>query len=185
MKVRSSIPFVRRGFTLVELLVVLAIVVLLAGLVVGILGQVGERQARKQVTLQLGMLESALVGLAPGQLPVHPVEDGTQGSAKVFEVLFGDPVAQGQPPVLPELDPSNDPQGWLDGQTGTSGLRILDPWGREFHYRTNDPADPGRVISSNPDFDLWSAGPDGRTSVGADGVYDSSHPDNLDDIWRP
>jgi hypothetical protein len=50
--------------------------------------------------------------------------------------------------LLPELGTGD----WIDGEGGDA--RLLDPWGGEFGYRC--------LGDQNPDFDLWSAGPDGE-----------------------
>lgn len=48
------------GFTLVEMLAVITIIVILAGLVVGGMGFVNDRQAREKAKVQIAMLEKAL-----------------------------------------------------------------------------------------------------------------------------
>jgi hypothetical protein len=64
-------------------------------------------------------------------------EAGDDGSATIY---------------LSELDPINDTQKWIDGTGATS--TIQDPWGQEYRYRRGTGA-------MNPDYDLWSTGPDG------------------------
>jgi type II secretory pathway pseudopilin PulG len=80
---------------------------------------------------------------------------------------------------LPELDPVNNKQGWTLNTSGT--ISIIDPWGNHYRYRTavNTTGGPN-ADSQNPDFDLWSAGKDGKTKAGANDT--PSQADNRDDI---
>src|SRR5690606_4652455 len=122
-------------------------------------GYVKNLQARKQATIQINLLQLALESYKAdtGEYPLHAVANGKNGTAEIFDELF--PANASDKPYLAELDPDNDSQGWLQGATGRS-LKIYDPWGTEYFYRTNDPSNPNRSFAANPDFDLWSAGPD-------------------------
>ncbi|MCH7224618.1 hypothetical protein [Haloferula sp. A504] len=163
------------------LLICLAILFLLLALTFGGFNYVKAKQAREQAALQVSLLKNALVvyKAATGGVPVHAVTDGRAGTEKIHAALH--PAPGGGRVFLPDLDPARDPQGWLAGATGPGPHKIYDPWGREFHYRSNR---PGRsaVFAKNPDFDLWSAGPDGLTTASSGGVYDPTAPENRDDI---
>lgn len=165
-----------------ELLVVISIIVILSGLTVGGFAFVNQTQAKKQAAIQIGLLQLALEDYKSdnGEYPVARSSTGAGQTGKIFSALF--PANLNDKTYLPELDPENDSQGWLNGQTSGTNLRIFDPWGTEYNYRTNDPSRPTRTYSANPDFDLWSSGPDGKTRAGSNGSYDPEHPDNLDDI---
>lgn len=167
-----------------ELLVVMAIVVALAALTAGGFKVVKEKQRREQARVQVNLIQMSLESYATdhGEYPPNPEQNAKNGTDEIFNALFGDPLQEGTNIYLAELDPENDTQDWLQGQNGTQNLTIYDPWGTEFFYRTNDPENPDQVIAANPDFDLWSAGPDGKTDAGAAGSYDSQSPDNQDDI---
>ena len=56
------------AFTLIELMAVITIIVILAGIVVAGLGFVNEKQAREKTKVQIGMLERAIeeVGVGGG-----------------------------------------------------------------------------------------------------------------------
>lgn len=169
-----------RGFTLIELLVVIAIIVVLAGLTIGGMGYVQQKQAREQAKVQIGMLQMALeeykadTGQYPGE---DPDAQGQVGIQAVHAALFPtlEQQQQGARVYLADLDPLNDNQGWLGGQQrqGAAGLQIFDPWGSPYEYRVG----PNAI---NPDFDLWSRGPDGETVLG--GGYDPNAPSAMDDI---
>ncbi|MEM1084730.1 MAG: type II secretion system protein GspG [Verrucomicrobiota bacterium] len=167
--------FSRTGFTLTEMIVVIAVIVLLAG--VGI--QVGSHLSRSQdiarAKTQLALLEGGLeqYQAKAGLFPEHLVADGSNGTPKLHQALFSDPV------ILAQLDPDNDRQNWLLEGQGNQ-VRIADPWGNEYHYRSG--SDSTGRYSANPGFDLWSCGPDGETRAGPDGDYDPTDPVNRDDV---
>jgi prepilin-type N-terminal cleavage/methylation domain-containing protein len=180
---KSSIRPIRAGFSLMEMLVVISIIILLAGLTFGGFAFVKDKQARSQAEIQVKLLENALVAYHAdnGEYPLYPRADAKGGTSRIFNALY--PATAGEKVYLTELNPKNDTQGWLEGQTGTAGLKIYDPWGNEYYYRTSNPTKPDSVFSSNhPDFDLWSAGPDGKTTAGAGGAYDPQDSNNKDDI---
>lgn len=161
-----------QGFTLMEMLIVIIIIFILATVSFGGYKFIKEMTARKKAEVQIGMLQDAIQAYykAYGEYPEHDQESGQGGTPTLFDALF--PSDTSEDPFCEALNPEQDKQGWLLGNTGTS-LTIYDPWGVPYFYRTN---------GANPDFDLWSAGPDGRTEPGAGGAYDPDHPDNLDDI---
>ncbi|MEP4079248.1 prepilin-type N-terminal cleavage/methylation domain-containing protein [Haloferula sp.] len=166
-----------KGFTLMELLVVVSIMVILAGLTLGVMSYVNQKQAMEQAKIQLGLLELALedYNSEKGEYPANTRSTGTRGSDEIHRALF--PMEDDDAKVyLTELDPLNDSQGWLSGSG--NDWQILDPWGEEYRYRTNTAT---RINAVNPGFDLWSCGPDGTTRVSR-GQYDPEHEDNLDDI---
>jgi len=144
----------RPGFTLIEMLVTITIIVILAGLSLGGFKFVTSKQANSQAAIQIKLLEK---GIEEYKLDngVYPPQ-GT-GSNSLYTHLYHNGAQT--PPVndskiyLADLDPLNNKQGWTEG-TGAA-VRIFDPWGREYIYRN-----PGTV---NPDFDLLSNGQDGAT----------------------
>ena len=180
MKRFKGTPSRSKGFTLMELLVVVSIMVILAGLTMGTMTYVNQKQAVEQAKIQLGLLELGLEDYhsETGEYPINAVAAGTNGTSKIQKVLF--PTSSAKKIYMTELDPNNDTQGWLSG-SGNS-YDIVDPWGSEYRYRTNNPARASRTYAANPGFDLWSVGPDGETQAGNSGGYDPEHPMNLDDI---
>lgn len=165
-----------------ELLVVVSIMVVLAGLTMGTMGFVSQMQAKKQAEVQLGLLELALEDYYSenGEYPANARTDGSGGTDDIYKALF--PADEDSKIYLSELDPENDTQGWLSGSG--SNYEILDPWGSPFRYRTNRVLSNGslRVYAANPGFDIWSCGPDGETATGSSGGYDPEDEENLDDI---
>jgi len=166
----------RRGFTLVEMLTVITIIVILAALTFAGMGYVNDKQARSKAKVQIELLSNAIEeykldnGTYPtgGELGLPP--GGTGGKSEsnlLYWALYWDTngkdgdveTDENQKVYLADLDPNASKQGWIDG-TG-SNVKILDPWGNEYRYRVGTDAN-----ARNPDFDLWSAGKDGQTSEG-------------------
>jgi general secretion pathway protein G len=122
----------RRAFTLVELLLVLAILALLAGLVLPKLAGTGERAKVKAAVAQLDAFKTAL--------NLFEVENGhyPKGKNGLMDLM-----------VKPR-DATTDWHKYLD----TDKLP-LDPWQHEYVY-----VFPGRHNPDS--YDLSSAGPDGQ-----------------------
>jgi prepilin-type N-terminal cleavage/methylation domain-containing protein len=163
------------GFTLIELMAVVTIIIILAGLVVGGMGFVSERQAKEKAKVQLALLTKALeeykldFGTYP---PTTNVSKGAATSAILFKALYWDSDNDGsgagqdddQKIYLPQLDPTSGKQGWTTGTPGNN-TKITDPWGNDYRYITavNASGQPNSNCQ-NPDFDLWSVGKDADTN---------------------
>jgi len=176
------------GFTLIELMAVITIIVILAGLVVGSLGYVSEKQASSKAKVQIALISKALEeykldnGTYPptGDLTVNgALSSGTRYNSNIlFKALYYDsnadnkvvPADTDQKIYLADFDPVSNKQGWSSSTTLSAEIKILDPWGNEYMYRTAKgipPATgavPTNAATQNPDFDLWSAGKDGKSN---------------------
>ena len=167
----------RRGqaaFTLIELMAVITIIVILAGLVVGGMGFVSERQAKEKAKVQIALLSKAIEeykldnGKYPGSAtdtPANPTRADNATDPKSVKIY------------LSALDPITTKQGWVTTSTAAkppAAQKILDPWGNEYLYRKG-------ANAVNPDFDLWSKGKDGRTKTGTTAAAMTSA-DMRDDI---
>jgi prepilin-type N-terminal cleavage/methylation domain-containing protein len=171
----------RAAFTLIELMAVITIIVILAGIVVGGMGYVNEKQAREKAKIQIALLSKALeeYKLDNGTYPLTSnfADSGTVSTTPIlFKALYWDSDNDGAGPpgdtdqkiYLPELDPVNSKQGWTTAPAG-SNTKITDPWGQEYRYRTAFRSGTGGVLTpnanaQNPDFDLWSVGKDGSSA---------------------
>ena len=181
----------RAAFTLIEMMAVITIIVILAGLVIGGLGFVTERQAKEKAKVQMSLLSKALeeYKLDNGTYPATPDSANGEGaSAILFKALYWDSDNDGQGVpgdadqkiYVPELDPAVGKQGWTTG-TASAATKIYDPWGGEYRYRTaTNAAGAANTNTQNPDFDLWSVGKDAATNPGT--VSDKK---NRDDIKSP
>ena len=158
----------RSGFTLIEMLATISIIVILAGRVVAGTAFVKEKQNRSKAEIQIKLLSNACEefkldhGYYPGR-DDNSKSDGKNMSNQLFMDLYWDSNRDGSGPrtdavqkiYLSDLDPENNKQGWIEGKG--QAAHILDPWNNEYLYRKG-------VNAQNPDFDLWSPGKDGRTN---------------------
>lgn len=179
------------AFTLIELMVVIAIILVLASMVVGGLGWYKRKAAEGKTKILVKSIERALeeYRLDNGFFPEGGGGDGS--TVQVYMALYGDGAL--------EVDGTSGNvtiKSAADGKLGSSGdsgktyLNILDPsllgtklnvdptsytildaWGEELQYRS-----PG-VMNPAADFDLWSLGPDG-----AGGPKKGTPKERLDDI---
>lgn len=199
----------RRGhaaFTLIELMAVVTIIVILAGIVVGGMGFVNEKQAREKARVQIALLSKALeeYKLEMGSYPGTSInfgggtatEIGGDYSKILYTALFYEGYQYTNPATppdnwtnkatkifLPELDPRNNKQGWVDTTTSTTPTAnqyIRDPWGNPYLYRVGTLADgTSNKNAQNPDFDLWSKGKDGQTDTNNPAMSQSKNRDDV------
>ena len=167
----------RAAFTLIELLAVITIIVILAGLVVTGMGFVNERQAKEKARVQIALISKALeeYKLDTGNYPATAdAATGVGQSAELFKALYFDSDGDGagntdQKVYIAEFDPVTNKQGWTSG-TASVTTKIIDPWGNEYRYRSAFAASAANAApapnpsTQNPDFDLWSSGKDGRST---------------------
>jgi len=125
----------RRGFTLIEIMVVLVILGILAGLIIPRIMGRPEEARRTKARIQIESIETALklYKLDNGLYP-----DTEQGLQALVE-----------PPSVGKLAPA-----WREGGYLEKGRVPKDPWGNEYVYLC-----PG----IHGDFDLVSYGADGET----------------------
>lgn len=177
------------GFTLIEMMAVITIIMILAAVVVGGTSFVNDRQAREKARIDISLLSKAIeeYKLDMGEYPGSDDNTAVQGdvSEELYEALFlngynyqsnGGSGTTKYKIYVPELDPRNAKQTWVDLATtaapGATPLKIKDPWRNAYRYRKGQNA-------QNPDFDLWSCGKDGKT----DAVNPSMKiKENMDDI---
>ena len=149
-------------FTLIEILTVAAIIAILAGISVGVLGLISNKNAEAQTQATIKALE-----LAMGQ---YKTDNGTiyipKGSSYLSRPILIT-VTAGIPnnlngTLLKYLD-----QKLLNSATKVSGddRYFIDGWGRPLIYRV-----PGKFNKTG--FDLGSVGPDGKVGDSGTAVED-------------
>ena len=122
------------GFTLIELMVVVVILALLAGLIMPrFLGQ-SDTAKQQAARTQMALLESAL--------KMYKLDNGTYPSTE-----------QGLKALVEQPTVGNLPKSWRSGGYLEKGKVPKDPWKNEFVYIS-----PG----AHGDFDLVSLGADGE-----------------------
>ena len=142
MKITQRIG--KAAFTLIELMAVITIIVILAGLVIGGMGFVTERQAKEKARVQIALLSKAIEEYKLDMGTYPPTADkstasapnGTGTSSILFNYLYwdSDNDAAGvgsdddQKIYLSDLDPVTSKQGWTTKPVGSSTV-IVDPWG--------------------------------------------------------
>lgn len=149
----------KQAFTLVELLVVMAIIAILISITLGVAGAVGSEGAETQAKGEIAHLqqEIELYRADRGALPPSRSVSGTSTLGAEFYEWFEEKYGDG--------DGSFDPDDRIyDGTTtGTSGgfLYPVDPWGQPYVYIVN---------ANNPFiYFIGSKGPNRRFGTGESG----------------
>lgn len=138
-----------RGFTLLEIMVVLAIIGLLAGLAISQLG--GTYGGAQKDTASLFVNTSIKVPLFSYKMAMGDYPSTQEG----LQALISPPSNKADKWRGPYLDPAKIP---------------LDPWGEPYHY-----AYPG--THNKDSYDIWSSGPDHQNGTEDDiGNWDTSAP---------
>jgi len=130
----------RRAFTLVELLVVIAVIAILASLTISILGAVQGKGARSRAQSEVASVAAAIDNyfLDNGSYP--PMDAGASNTTSaLYAALCG-----GQKVYF-------EPKATML-QTNTPQTSFADPWGDPYFYST-DPA----IIQNVGSFDFWSS----------------------------
>ena len=158
MKNKTSARRDPDGFSLIELLVVIGIIVVLAAITIGGISWSNRIRDVGAAKMRIGLLKNGLESYNAdnGEYPLAPMASGRNQSFVLYDALFpwGDN-ADDEETYVPELDPMNDQIGWLEGQQPGMSLTIYDPWGNEFFYRSNDPSNPTQMTAASGNYDLW------------------------------
>jgi type II secretory pathway pseudopilin PulG len=180
----GNTPATTNAFTLVEVLIVIAIIIILAGLVLSTIGYVQKKSARSRAETEIASISAAiesykadnaiyprgnadLSNTTPtdtdnlnAQTAGDPSTSAYQlASLYLYKQLSGDTSANLQPPAGAKSYFAFKPQmlgGTRDANGNlTSVSYIRDPFGNSYGYSTaNQLGDPTKGY--NPTFDLWS-----------------------------
>ncbi len=176
MKIGSYTTRTRRGFSLVEILTVMFIIVILLTFVVASFGWVEASKRERTAQVFVQRITSALeeFKMDNGFLPDG---DGSDGSTNtVYQALFSDYDEDGLPdkdPVtkarlhvyMPELNPQEQNKGEPYVVKFRGKFTLMDPWGTPYRYRLGFQEKDSKGSygkGANPDFDFWSLGKDSK-----------------------
>jgi len=152
----------REGFTLVEIMAVLALIALLASLSVSVTLGLSKRSQVAKARADLELLSVALEAYRR-DLGDYPQ---TADAEQLLDSLAGRLHPTGQ-----VLNPVHRP--WLELgslELDETGAYLVDPWGNAYQYEY-----PPNMTEAGPGFVLYSLGPDGLGGVG----NESENEDNI------
>lgn len=149
------------GLTLVEMLIVVALIAMLASMVIGIAARIGSQAKEKGLQNVFSLLESALQEYHEytGKFPEQPEKDFTNAAAHseyLYKELNSIPDSRKILQKISNILVKND---W---GTADTGPEIYDPWGIVLDYRYVPTDTFPELISAGPDRKFHSAGPDGQ-----------------------
>lgn len=167
----------QRAFTIIELLVVVAIIIVLAGLILATSGYVQTKGRRSRAEAEIAAMSAALENYKADN-GIYPQNDDTKDLDPVvadqaayansnlflYESLTGDT----------DYDRQNNggksyfafkPNQLSPRDQSANVAFISDPFGNPYGYSTAKASAPSGRVGNNPTFDLWSVA-DG--SAGAD-----------------
>ena len=149
------------GFTLVELMVVVAVIGVLAGIVLAAAGGVQKKAARDQAKAEI---KTILVGLERYRAANggYPVVNQPSSSALYTNLT-----------------------NFMTFRTNQiSGQQVLDPYGYPYWYRlvTNQTASgAGTIAMTGESVEVWSVGPNGRSGF-TNSTPNRTDTNNVDDL---
>ncbi len=150
-----------KGFTLIEIMVVIAIIMVLAAMTISGLSYVNEKAKINQTKVFISSVSQALEQYRADSGDYPPGNGEATSTQEVYDVLYGDSLTDNTATAyLDILDPTR--QGNSKNVKGRGNIYVLvDAWKKEnsterqeLFYRY-----PG-TMNPPSDFDIWSVGPD-------------------------
>lgn len=166
------------AFSLLELLVVIALIAILAGIVIASAGAIQKSVKNRTTRLWIVTLEAGIADYRQdhGIVPLNPADGqalprsdelARQGAALLYARLSGDtdqaPDGRVDDPEQVYVDRlahefQKNAETILSARSGDDFL-VIDPRGTPMRYLASPPnLEPDRKITRNPEYDLWSLG---------------------------
>ena|ERR1700720_1257822 len=180
LDIRHSSFVARQAFTVLELLVVITIIVILAGLILATTGYVEKKGARSRAESEIAAMSAAMEsykadnGIYPTDAtkteslnPAASINPTNYASASLYlyEQLSGDINGNRQPSTNAKSYFAFRPNQLSPTDQTRPVSSIRDPFGNSYGYSTAKAANPNGTVGYNPTFDLWSTG---GVTTGAD-----------------
>jgi len=159
------------AFTIIELLIVMSIIIVLAGLVLATSGYVQKKGARSRAEAEIAAMSAALESYKAdnGIYPRNSATDGLNPTAALSayptasQFLYGELAGDRDFNRSAETNVKSyfpfKPNMLLPAPPSTNPVTaIRDPFGNSYGYSTMKAADPAANGGYNPTFDLWSVG---------------------------
>lgn len=148
------------GFTLVEMLTVVVIIIILAGLVISTAGFIQKKAARERAKAEIAAMEAALESYRADNGIYPDNTDVAKGAKVLYQALTGDGddalVASGGVASAGMSKWGDKGKTYfefdLKKQVNTNNWTVIDPWGAPYFYAT------GTNRFNPATFDLFSTG---------------------------
>lgn len=161
--------FRESAFTIIELLVVMAIIIVLAGLILATSGYVQEKSKRSRAEAEIAAMSAALESYKAdnGAYPSDSATDGSSPTAAAPPASAGGKFLYGELAGDRDFDRATDANAksyfafhpnMLEPTAPSTNpvTAIRDPFGYSYGYSTMKASDPNAAGGFNPTFDLWS-----------------------------
>ncbi len=152
-----------QALTLIELLAVMVIILIIAGMFVGVSGPASKSAKKRKAEVMISALEVA-IGMYKADTGLYPPSDTADGigtTAKLNDYLSTGGTNSG---VTPATGWSGPYMEFKQGDISQTNWTIIDPWGNSYLY---DPKTTTHTPTHNTaSFDLWSTGPGGTDANG-------------------
>lgn len=156
------------AFTLMEILVVIAIIAVLASLTFGGMSYYREKMNYARTEVLIASIESALEEYKADN-GSYPQSNG--GSNQLFNALYDGGIV-----YLATLSPDIEGRQRNVDVAPNGNYFVVDAWGNAIIYR-HKPSDDRETANPTQDYDLCSRGPDGKGDL-----YSTSDAEKADDI---
>lgn len=177
-----------RGFTLIELMVVIAIISVLATLSMGIISVVGNQNRIAAANADIQRLSLALQQYFQHAGRFPPTSEDHRDNYVMYGALTGDTNHDGVYTPGEDGDIPRNHRYWrgpyvqLDRAKTDEKGNFLDPWGEPYRYLENRTEAPRFEVNPNS-FLLYSCGPDrAATEETREEIIDFTLPYNRDNV---